>query len=366
MNAIAHARLGEHSAVELLARSLSPFFQLQAMQCLLSRHPNAPPMFDSPDRTIPALVRVIRLHAAGLPRMTISQLIARGRRAFGNPEMASLIHAHSIDVLGTTPVILAAHDQLVRICETAVPEILAFAKECSLPLEPGLRDRRDRSLSLRLRTLECRSDPHPEWPGPDELHACLLLTDAEDRVSKRMVIHQGRLRAGATWKPDQLVQVFNLSPDYSEPKVITVVLLLGELELSTFANVLEEVYEDLRRELAFLSMEAIGRALPREDAEAAGLLRRGPRNTAAIESLIRAIAGRLVADLIGWLTPMVEDHVFQPLIRTVIFPDAESQFAPSDDGATAHPSVPALEMQVITPCGSKGEYALSFEWALSS
>ncbi len=160
------------------------------------------------------------------------------------------------------------------------------------------------------------------------------------RVSRRTVDHPGNLGEGEVWTPQHLLQEFRLeSWAGAAAGCFTAALLVGDLELSTFANVLEEVFENLRGELLSLVGAAPG--------------------VAVAPWSVNAAAACILSQLVGWLTPVWRDTLLEAHavgIRVV-------------DGALGGPvggaGVP-FRTEVLSGCGGEGEYAIWLDWRVGS
>jgi hypothetical protein len=360
MNAIVLSSLGESPVVASLAARLGPVFQLQALQCLLSCHPASGFSFGCPEREVPWLARILRLHAGGLPRMALSQLLAGCRRSFAGSGLREAVVEFGVDVLSRVPVMAAGRPRMVAMCREALPLLAtaASAADRDTGAHPGDPTWSNHRLALSVASVVCRVRAHPEWPGRDDLQLSLFLTDDRGRVAKRLLAFHGDLGGGGVWPVEQVVQSFDLRDATDEPQVYGAAIWMGEIELGTFSNVLEEVHEDLHREITGCLWEAMA-----EGGDQGGLLvRQGSRRlSASVEALITACVGRILAGLVGWLVPVAGGHRFISRSVAVLLPSIRCGFR-SGNGAASR----VMRVEVPTPCGGGGDYVVTLEWRLES
>lgn len=360
MNAIVLSSLGDSPVVQSLAARLGPVFQLQALQCLMSCHPSSGFSFGCPEREVPWLARIMRLHVGGLPRMALSQLLAGCRRSFAGSGLREAVGDFGVDVLSRVPVMAAGRSRMVALCRESLPSMAAAAAaaERDAGAHPGDPTWSNRRLAVSVGSVACRVRAHPEWPGRDDLQLCLFLTDDRGRVAKRVLAYHGDLAGGAVWPVEQLVQSFDLRDAAQEPQVYGAAVWLGEIELGTFSNVLEEVHEDLHREMTSCFLEAMSEG----DDQGKLLMRAGSRRlSASVEALITACVGRMLAGLVGWLVPVAGGHRFLSRSVSVLLPNVRCGFR-SGNGAVSR----SARVEVLTPCGGGGDYAVNLEWRLES
>lgn len=360
MNAIVLSSLGETPVVQSLAARLGPVFQLQALQCLLSCHPSSGFSFGCRERDVPWLARILRLHVGGLPRMALSQLLAGCRRSFAGSGLREGVVEFGVDVLSRVPIMTAGRARMVALFREALPMLATAAAAADREAVAHLGDPTwtHHRLALSVASVVCRVRAHPEWPGRDDLQLSLFLTDARGRVAKRMLAFHGDLGGGAVWPVDQVVQSFDLREPADEPQVYGAAIWLGEIDLGTFSNVLEEVHEDLHREMTGCLLEAMP-----EDGDLGGLLvRQGSRRlSASVEALITACVGRILAGLVGWLVPVAGGHRYISRSVAVLLPGNRCGFRSGNGSASR-----VMRVDVPTPCGGGGDYVVTLEWRLET